>query len=107
MATLMSFMSSTDIALPSTSLWETRALSTQGTTSNQTSIKWMCVYCSEHGDSGYSWNSWTRVRAHLSSDATMALAAGTAVCAHVDAVAADKFKVVIREALPRRRRRRV
>ena len=79
-------------------LWETKALSTQGTTSNQTSFKWRCVYCSEHGDSGHSWSSWTRVRAHLSNDAAMALAAGTTACAHVGAVAADKFKAVIREA---------
>ena len=58
----------------------------------------VCVYCSEHGDGGHSRSSWTRVRAHLSSDAAMALAAGTTACAHVDAVADEKFKAVIREA---------
>ena len=98
MATLMSLKSSTDIALQYIVLWETKALSTQGTTSSQTSIKWRCLYCSEEGDSGFSWSSWHRVRGHLSSDVSMATAVGTTACAHIDAAAADKFKAVIREA---------
>ena len=39
-----------------------------------------------------------RVRAHLSSDASMALAAGTTACASISAIAAEKLKAFIREA---------
>ena len=64
----------------------------------QTAIKWRCVCCSEDGDSGHSGSSWVRVRANLSIDASMALAAGTTECASIVAAAAEKFKAVIREA---------
>ena len=84
-------------SLPSIALWETETLPTQGATSNQTSINWWCVYYFKRGHIGHSWSSLTRVRARLSSDATMALAAGTAARTRIDAVAADKFKAVIRE----------
>ena len=38
------------------------------------------------------------MRVYLSSGALAALAAGTAACASIDGVAAEKFKAVIREA---------
>ena len=56
------------------------------------------MYCSGYGDIGHSWSSWCRVRTHFSSDAPMALAAGTTACASIGAAATEKFKAVIREA---------